>query len=157
MFTETFWVAIALAAFIAILIKFGVPSMILGALDKRGAQVQAELDEAKRLRKDAEDLLASFTARKVSAEKEAKDIITNAENDAKALAADAKVKMDDFVARRTAQAELKIAQAESQAMTEVRSSAANLAIKASSMLIASNKLGDDLIGQGISQIQKNFN
>jgi F-type H+-transporting ATPase subunit b len=157
MFTETFWVAVALFAFIAILVKFGVPSMILGALDKRGLQVQAELDEAKRLRLDAENLLASFTARKVAAEKEAADIIINAEIEAKNMAKDAKVKMDDFIARRTKQAELKITQAEQQALADVRASAANYAIKASSMLIASNKLGDGLIDQGIAQIKKNFN
>ena len=157
MFTETFWVAVALFAFIAILVKFGVPSMILGALDKRGLQVQAELDEAKRLRLDAENLLASFTARKVAAEKEAADIIINAEIEAKNMAKDAKVKMDDFIARRTKQAELKITQAEQQALADVRASAANYAIKASSMLITSNKLGDGLIDQGIAQIKKNFN
>lgn len=157
MFTETFWVAVALAAFIAILIKFGVPSLIAGALDKRGQQVQAELDEAKRLRLDAENLLASFTARKIAAEKEAQDILAQAETEAKNMAIEAKAKMDDFIARRTNQADLKIAQAEQQAMAEVRSSAANYAIKASSMLIASNKLGDGLIEQSIKQIKANFN
>ena len=157
MFTETFWVAVALFAFLAILFKFGVPGMIVGALDKRGLQVQAELDEAKRLRKDAEDLLASFTARKALAEKEADDIIANAEIEAKNLAAESKAKMDDFISRRTKQAELKIAQAEEQAITDVKASAANLAIKASSMIIASNNLGDGLVAKGISQIKTNFN
>lgn len=157
MFNETFWVAVGLFIFAAILVKFKVPAMILGALDARGTAVQAELDEAKRLRKEAEDLLASFKKRQVEAEQQAADIVAEAKVTAAKLAEEAKTKMDDFVARRTAQVELKIQQAETQALAEVRATAADLSVQAASHMIAQQNLGADLVSKGIAQIKVNFN
>jgi F-type H+-transporting ATPase subunit b len=156
MFTETFWVAVALIAFLAICVKFGVPSMITGALDARGKQVQAELDEATSLRQAAEKLLADIKKQKIQAETDAKDILAQAQKDAIAMKADAETKLKDFVARRTAQADVKIQQAETQALAEVRAAAADLASATAGELIRGGNVGADLISSGIKEVRAVF-
>ncbi|WP_298922733.1 ATP F0F1 synthase subunit B, partial [uncultured Bosea sp.] len=117
---DTFWVGVALVIFLAILVKFGVPGMIVKGLDARGERVAQELAEARRLRQEAEKLLAEYDSKRKAAEAEAAEIVSSANDEAKRLAAEAEAKLADFVARRTKAAEEKIAQAESQAEAEVR-------------------------------------
>ena len=57
-----FWVAVAFVIFVGVLIYVGVPKMMIEALDDRGARVKAELDEARRLKEEAQKLLAEYQA-----------------------------------------------------------------------------------------------
>ena len=66
---------------------------------------------------------------------EAADIVSSARDEAERLAREAQEKMTDFVKRRTATAEAKIAQAEAQASAEVRAAAVDAAIKASERVL----------------------
>ncbi len=130
-----FWVAVAFVIFWGILFYYGVPGKVMNQLDSRGTRIANELAEAKRLRQDAERLLKEYEAKRVAAEQEAADIVSNARSEAERLAAEAQEKMADFVKRRTATAEAKIAQAEAQASAEVRAAAVDAAIKASERVL----------------------
>ncbi|MFY8153073.1 MAG: ATP F0F1 synthase subunit B, partial [Hyphomicrobiales bacterium] len=134
---DTVWVGVAFVIFFAILAYFGVPKAIVAALDARGEKVAQELAEARRLRLEAEKLLAEYEAKRKAAETEAASIVAAANEEAKRLAAEAETKLNDFVARRTKSAEEKIALAESQAEAEVRAAAAEAATKAAELLIRS--------------------
>src|SRR5215472_6405173 len=112
------WVAIAFLIFLGILYKVGAPSLLFKALDDRSARIKSELDEAVRLRKEAEDVLAEYKRRQDEAEKTAESIIHNAGIEAERMAAEAQAKVEEFIARRTKMAETKIAQAEAQAMAD---------------------------------------
>src|SRR4249919_1249258 len=96
-----FWVAVAFVIFVGILVYVGVPKMMVGALDERAKRVQAELDEARRLKEEAERLLAEYQGKQKQAESEAASIIAGAKAEAERIAAEAKAKLEDFVARRT--------------------------------------------------------
>ena len=96
-----FWVAIAFVIFLGILVKFGVPKMALSALDTRSDRIRQALDEAHRLRSEAQDVLAQYQKKRDEAEKEAQAIIENARLEAERLAAEAKSKVEEFVSRRT--------------------------------------------------------
>src|SRR5262245_58469201 len=128
MFTPEFWVAVSFAVFIGVLIYFGVHRLIIGALDDRRAKIKAELDEARRLKEEAQALLAEYQRKQGEAEREAAEIVAGAKAEAERLAADAKAKSEDFLARRTKLAEIKIAQAEAQAVADVRNAAAEAAV-----------------------------
>ncbi len=135
------WSAVGLLIFLAILWRFGVFGMITSALDDRGAKIAAELAEAKRLREEAQGLLADFEARRKAAEAEAETIVAAARDEAERLAKDAEAKLADFVARRTKAAEVKIAQAEAQAAADVRSAAADVAAKAAETVLRGQMAG----------------
>src|SRR5690606_17586111 len=109
-----FWVAVAFVVLMAIFIYVGVPGVVTRALDHRADRIKAELDDARRLKEEAAALVADYKARYAAAEREAQDIVTNAKAEAERSAAEAKSRMEDFVARRTKAAETKIAQAEAQ-------------------------------------------
>src|SRR5262245_37659448 len=94
------WVAVAFVIFLAILAYVGVPKMLTKALDDRGKRVQAELDEARRLKEEAQKLLAEYQSKQRQAEAEAASLIEGAKAEAERIAADARAKMEDFVARR---------------------------------------------------------
>lgn len=137
------WVAIAFAVFLIIVFRFGVHRSLLGMLDQRSAKIQAELDEAKRLKDEAEKLLAEYRQKAREAENEAKAIVAQANTEAKQIAADAKARLEEFISRRTKMADTKIAQAESQAMAEVRAAAADAAVKAAEVIVAETAKGQD--------------
>src|SRR5258708_30382792 len=126
-FEPEFWVAVAFVILMGVFAYFGVHRTVLQTLDRRSERIKAELDDARRLKDEAAKLLAEYKARRASAEREAEEIIAGARADAERIAAEAKTKMEDFVARRTKTAESKIALAEAQALADVRAAAADAA------------------------------
>ena len=159
-FDAEFWVTVAFVLFIAVLFKLGAHRVIIGALDDRGARIKAELEEARRVRDEAQALLADYQRRRGEADREAEAIVVAARAEAERLAAEAKAKVEDFVARRTQIAEAKIAQAEAQALADVRSAAADAAVAAAEKILgdtAKGKVGDDLIVQGIRELKAKLN
>lgn len=148
----TFWVTLALFVFLGLLAYKGVPGMITAALDKRADTIRAELDEARRLREEAQAILADYQRKAKGAEQEAEEIVRLAKQEAQALAAETREKLEESLQRRTRLAEEKIARAEEQAMNEVRTAAIDVAIAAAEQIIdkkmtpaASAKLVDESI------------
>lgn len=155
-----FWVAVAFFALIGIFVYFGVPGVMNKALDRRSARIQAELDEARRLKEEAAALVADYRGRRAAAEREAQDIVTAATAEAERVAAESKAKLEDFVARRTKAAESKIAMAEAQAMADVRAAAADAAVAAASSIMAQSVKGDvadRLLSKGIDEVRSKLN
>src|SRR6516165_4854389 len=136
-----FWVAVSFLIFIALVAKVGGFKAVGNALDKRGERIAGELGEAKRLREEAQALLASYEKRRREAEAEAEGIIAQAKAEAERLAKEAETKLADFVARRQKAAEQKIALAEAEATREVRSVATEAAIRASEAILRARVAG----------------
>ncbi len=154
------WVAIAFVIFVGVLIRFGLPARLVSALDDRSARIKAELDEALKLRKEAEAILVEYRRKQDEAEKAAESIVLNARAEAERLAAEAKAKVEEFIARRTRMAESKIAQAEAQALADVRAAAAETAIAAAEKMLVNMMHGaaaEALIAQGISDLKAKLN
>jgi F-type H+-transporting ATPase subunit b len=138
----------------------GIHRTVLKALDHRAERIKAELDDARRLRDEAANLLTEYKTKRASAEREAAEIISNAQADAERIAAEAKTKIEDFVARRTKTAESKIALAEAQAVADVRAAAANAAVAAASNILSQSVKGsvaDDLLAKGIAEVSAKLN
>jgi len=155
-----FWVAVAFVLFVGVLIYVGVHKKLIEALDHRSNRIQTELDEARRLRDEAGKLLAEYQRKQREAEREAEAIVADARAEAGRVAAEARVKMEEFVARRTKLAETKITQAEAQALADVRAAAADAAVTAAEKILrdtAKGKVADDLITQGIAAVQAKLN
>ena len=133
---------------------------MIDGIDARQARIKSELDEARRLREEAQALLAEFERKGREAESEAAAIIAGAKAEAERLAAEAKTKAEDFVTRRTKMAEAKIAQAETQAVADVRAAAAEAAVLAAEKILATaakGKVAEDLLMRGIEDIKQKFN
>ena len=160
MINAEFWVAVAFVIFVGFAVYMGLHRTILDALDQRGARIKAELDEALRLKEEAGKLLAAYQGKHQEAEREAQAIIASAGIEADRVAAEAKAKMEDFVARRTRMAETKIAQAEAQALADVRAAAADAAVAAAERILsetAKGKVADELIAKGIREVKGKLN
>lgn len=132
----SFWALVSLIIFLGIVAYFKVPGMMAKSLDERADRIRNELDEARRLREEAQQLLAEYQRKRKDAEKEAGELIAAAEHEAEGLVADARQKTEEYVERRTAMAEQKIALAEAEAINEVRQSAVDIAVAAAQTLIA---------------------
>lgn len=154
------WVAIGFICFVALLGYLGVHRKLIDGLDARQARIKSELDDASRLREEAQALLAEFERKGLAAESEAEAIIASAKSEAERIAAEAKQRMTDFVARRTKMAEEKIAQAEAHALAEVRSAAADAAVAAAEKILAGaakGKVAEDLLARGIADLKQKLN
>jgi F-type H+-transporting ATPase subunit b len=155
-----FWVALGFFVFLGLLGYLGVHRKLAKSLDDRATRIKAELDEARKLKDEAAQLLADYQRKRQEAESEAQEIIDGAKAEAGRLAEEAKVKVEEFVARRTQIAETKIAQAEAQAAAEVRGAAAEAAVAAAEKILtqeAKGKLAAELIAKGIEDVRKKLN
>lgn len=150
------WVGVGLLIFLGIVI-FGAkaPKLINANLDAQSAKIQSDLDEAARIREEAQRLLAELKAERIRAETQAKEMLAAAEEQAALYAADAKAKLDESLARRQLMAERRIANAEAQAAAEVRAAAADLAVAAAEVVLT-NRLGamrtDPMIDGALGQL-----
>ena len=151
-----FWVGVGLLIFLGIVIFVAkAPKAINAALDAKSAKIQADLDEAARIREEAQRLLTQLKAERAEAEAQAKDMLAAAQEEARRYEADAKAKLEESLARRQQLAERKIANAEAQAAAEVKAAAADLAAQAAEVVLTPRLPGvktDPLVDRAISQL-----
>ncbi|MBX9739443.1 MAG: ATP F0F1 synthase subunit B [Beijerinckiaceae bacterium] len=153
---DSFFVAVGFVLFVLLLGYLGVHKKLTGALDERADKIRAELAEAQRLREEAAAVLASYEKKRAEAEAEAQAIVTQARAEAEQLSRETAERMADFVARRTRQAETKIAAAEAQAALDVRAAAADAAVKAAEIVLAADSkgaTGEQLVAKGIQDLK----
>jgi F-type H+-transporting ATPase subunit b len=159
-FDATFWSAVAFVILMAGFVYLGVHTKVTDALDHRATRIKSELDDARKLRDEAQKLVAEYRAKRESAVKEAEDIIATAKAEAERTATEAKARMEEFVQRRTKMAEAKIAQAEAQALADVRAAAADAAVAAAAKVLSDTVKGqtaETLLTQGISEVRQRLN
>jgi F-type H+-transporting ATPase subunit b len=131
-----FVVLLAFLVFIGILVWKKVPGLLGGLLDKRAAQIKADLDEARALREEAKVLLASYEKKQKDVQEQSERIIATAKAEAEAAATAAKADLAQSIARRMAAAGEQIASAEAAAIAQVRNQAINLAVAAAGEVLA---------------------
>lgn len=158
--SSDFWVGVAFLIFVGILIYYKVPGLIGGALDRRGDRIRNELDEARRLREEAQQLLADYKRKAATAEAEAREIVERAEAEAKLLAEQTREALKASLERQTRAAEDKIKRSEAQAVAEVRSAAIDEAVRAAEQILKGRMgqgTGDKLISDAIDDLPKRLN
>jgi F-type H+-transporting ATPase subunit b len=155
-----FWVGIGTLIFLGIVLWQKVPAVVARSLDARATAIAKELDDARRLREEAEALLAEYQKKRAGADHEAGVILAEAKAEAERYTVEARAAIKAQIERRGKQAEEKIAQAEAQAVSEVRALAANAAVAAAERLIAA-RLDDnraaDLVNRAIGEIPSKLN
>jgi F-type H+-transporting ATPase subunit b len=132
----TAWVSLAMIAVIAIMLWKKVPAAIGKALDSKIENIRKQLDEAARLRAEAEALRGEYQAKVTQADAEAKLMLEHARKEADAIVEQIKADATALIERRARMAEDKIAAAERAAIAEVRAKAANATAAAAATLIA---------------------
>lgn len=156
---NSFFALVALIIFIGGALYFGIHKIIAKMLDGKIAEIENDIAEAKRLRKEAADLLVEYEQKRAAAEKEAEGIVTAAKQEAERLTAEAQASLSELVARRTKAVEDKIAQAEAQAVAEVRARSADIAIEAARAVLSDemNKQGNKVVDAAIADVASRLN
>lgn len=155
-----FWVGVSFFIFLGVAVYFGVHKKIASALDARAALISKELEEARRLREEAEKVLADYRRKEGEAEKEAENIVALAAKEAEIFAAETRKSVKESFDRRMKLAEEKIARAEADAIREVRSVAVDAAVAAAQTLIAENLTPDraeKLVSESIDSLKSKLN
>ena len=137
----TFWTLVAFVIFFAAVFK-PLKKALIGGLDDRIGQIRAEVEEAQRLREEAQTLLASHQRKQREAVQEAEEIVNRAKRDAEAHRARAEKDLAGLLKRQEELAVEKIAQAEAAAVQEVREMAVDLAIAATGKILSEKVTGD---------------
>jgi F-type H+-transporting ATPase subunit b len=158
--TPEFWVAASFFLFLALLFYFGVHKKLAIVLDSRAERIAKELDEAKRLREEADKVLADYRRKQADAVKETEAIVAQAAKEAEILTAETRRSMQEHFERRMKLAEDKIARAEADALRDVRAAAADAAVAAAEIVIAAKITpaeADKLVKQGIDALKSKLN
>ena len=149
------WVAVGLVIFFLILVAAKVPSLAAKNLDARSHKIRDALADAERLRDEARIVLEGLTRRRAELESQAAVMLSEAQSEARRLEADAKVKLDAQIARRTQLADRRIALAETQAAAEVKAAAADLAASTAERVLAARTAtmtSDPLIDRAVADL-----
>jgi len=155
-----FWVAVSFFIFIGVLVYFGVHMKVVSALDARALLISKELEEARRLREEAEKVLADYRRKLGDVVTEVDNITALATTEAKTLAAETRQSLKEYFDRRIKLAEQKIARAEMEAVREFRSIAVDAAIAAAQNLIAAKLTPDrakKLVSESIKALKSKLN
>jgi F-type H+-transporting ATPase subunit b len=158
--TPEFWVAASFFLFLGLLYYFGVHKKLATVLDSRAERIAKELDEARRLREEADKVLADYRRKQADAVKETEAIVAQAAKEAEILTAETRRSMQEHFERRMKLAEDKIARAEAEALRDVRAAAADAAVAAAEIVIAANMTppeADKLVKQGIDALKSKLN
>jgi F-type H+-transporting ATPase subunit b len=158
-FDATFWALVAFLIFFAVALYFKAPALLAGMLDERSQAIAKELQEARRLREEAERMLADYTAKQKAAEADAKQLIETAQQQAALVASDARAQAADTIARRQKQAEDRIAQAEAKATADVRAAAVEAAVAAAEKILRERVdagVQAQLVDAGVADLKKRF-
>ena len=150
-----FWTGLALLVFVALMLFLGVHKAAAKALDSKADKIRADLDEANKLREEAQALLSSLKAQREQTEKLAAEMLANAKAEAKRLEAEAKAKLEEQIKRRQELAERRISNAEAQASAEVKAAAAELAAQMAEGVLAQRLDGaksDPLVDAALGQL-----
>ncbi|MDE0809758.1 MAG: F0F1 ATP synthase subunit B [Alphaproteobacteria bacterium] len=153
-FTPELAVAVAFVIFVVLVLWKGMAKITVG-LDKRADQIRAQLDEAQKLREEAQAVLAGYQRQQRDALAEAEEIISHAKEEAERMKVDAAATLATTLKRREEQAVDRIAQAEAKALQDVRNQAVDLAIAATGMLIGESMTSDvqgRLIGDATGEL-----
>jgi F-type H+-transporting ATPase subunit b len=151
------WVAISFIVFAGAVVYLKVPGKVVGLLDARSDAIARELAEARKLRAEAEAILAGYKRRAENTEAEAAAILGQAEREAAAYAQEARAAFDETISRRLAVAEQKIKLEEEKARKQIRAQAAELAIAAAEQLIeqkVTGQVAEKMIDASLDRIKK---
>ncbi|MBL6623337.1 MAG: ATP F0F1 synthase subunit B [Rhizobiales bacterium] len=152
------WVAIGFILFILLLVYFKVPGQITKILDNRADKIRSELDEAKKLREEAQSMLADFQKKNKEAEKYAKALIDEAKKLAKNYEKEAKSKFDENMERRKKLLDEKLKRAEVEALNQIKNDITDIVFDAIDKSLSNNninkKASDRIIDSGIKEITK---
>jgi F-type H+-transporting ATPase subunit b len=154
------WVAVSFVLFIGLGVYLKVPAMLAKMLDERADKISKELAEARKLREEAQALLAEYQKKRSEAEKDAANIVAQAKVEAESYSVETRQKLAETIERRTKQAAQKIAQAEAAAIKEVRTTATEAAIAAASKLVGEavqGTKGTKLIDDSIAAVKSRLN
>jgi len=153
----TFWVAVAFIIFMAVLLFLKVPGTVGRQLDKRAEQIENEIREAEKLREEAQDLLATYQRKQREAEDEIANITNAAKEEAERMRKHGAERLEQALARREKMATDRIAQAEAQAVDDIRRMAVDIAMNAAREVVAdqvSGAKGGKLIDASIGEVAK---
>ncbi|MEC9078413.1 MAG: F0F1 ATP synthase subunit B [Pseudomonadota bacterium] len=156
--TPEFWVAVGFLILLAVLFK-PAKKMIIASLDSRAEKIRSSLDEAEKLREEAQHVLADYQRKQREAAKEIEGLVANARSQAETMRCEAENSVKNALARREQVALEKISQKEADAIAEVRNLAVDMAIKASGELLE-RRLGQrqsqELIETAIRELPRNL-
>ncbi len=153
------WVLIAFIIFVGGMYR-PVSKMMAAKLDGRTNAIKSELDEAQRLREEAQHTLAEYQRKQRDALAEAEGIVAEARNEARRIEENVQARTEDTLKRREQQALDMIAAAEARAVADVRALAADIAIEATRRILTDTvegQKGDDLVDEAIREVPGKLN
>jgi F-type H+-transporting ATPase subunit b len=157
--SPTFWTAVGLVLFLAIAIYFGL-NRVLRGLDNRADKIRKDIEEAERLREEAQKTLADYKKKQREAQREAEEIVEHAKTEAQRMRERADKELEEQIERRERLTRQRIEQAEAKALAEVRNKAVDVAVAATAQLMQDNlsqERSDQLVDQAIQDVQKRLN
>ncbi len=131
------WVLVAFIIFVGLVSKKAYLKIAV-ALDARASRIKDELDDATRLREEAQGLLSKYEQQQRDVVQETEQMVSRARRDSELMVKEAKERLEEQLVQREKQALQNINRAETQLVKELRSMSAEMAVRAAETLIKDN-------------------
>jgi F-type H+-transporting ATPase subunit b len=148
-----FFYSVAFFIFLGLAFHYG-REPLMAWIDSEILKIRNELDQAKKLRTEAEAMLADYKSKQTAALAEADAIVKHAKEEAVRLRTQAENDLKESLAKSEQQAAARIRIAESEAMEQVRNTIIDAAMKMAEAKLtaqldgaAASKLTDQAIGE----------
>lgn len=155
-FDQTFWVGVSFLLFIALVWK-PISRLLMGALDGRAERIQKELDEALRLKEEAQSLLATYQEKQKELLDEAEQIVRHAEEESKRIITEAEKNLEESLNKRIEMSMQKIASHEASILQDVHNNMVDVTMGTVRSLVSEyldKDASDELLNQAIEGINK---
>ena len=160
MFSDpSFWVGLAFVLVVGYLAR-PIARSVSASLDSRADKIRTQIEDARKLREEAQALLAEYQRKQRDALSEAENIVAQAKEEASRMKIQAEKDLEHSIERRKSQALERIAQSEAQAIASVRNTAVDMAVAAAEKLITDQMSGDRqaaLVDQSIQDLPGRLN
>jgi F-type H+-transporting ATPase subunit b len=150
------WVAVATILFFVAAFR-PAKKALLGMIDARTAEITRTLEQASKLKDEAQILLENIQRKNSKSQQEADAIINQAKQEAEAIITEANQKLAQDIENRKKMALQKIASLQEVATTEIKTHITNLTIEVSRKLLVDNIDGNvskNIVSNSIEKLSK---
>jgi F-type H+-transporting ATPase subunit b len=142
MFDATFWVAISFVIFCLIIVYKKIPQVINNLLDSKINEIKSEIDNAKNLKNESEQLLKKYKKKIEDAHMEKNQILNSEKKETEIFIQESENKFEQLILNKKKSLEQKLDQMKVKAIKDMQNISNKIALEAVKKII-SNSANDE--------------
>ncbi len=156
MFDATFWVAISFIIFCLIIIYQKIPRLINNLLDNKINEIKSEIDNAKNLKNESEQLLKKCKKKIEEAQMKRNEILSNEKKETEIFIHESENKFEQLIINKKKSLEQKLDQMKIKAIKDIQNISNKIALEAVKKIISNSAYDEKMKAINQKNLEKIF-